>query len=212
MITPLTTSQIGNTDFTMSMIIDNMVSVIGSIIKAYAETENHPFRANNISQTVNIANKGLIPAVDSANKPIVGLYGAIRDAATGEELTRKSPQVVKSIVENTDTQLKGTYFYYARSGERLYHTVANAVIDVITFSADTEMTQVAANANIPVPDACFDLAWTGLVASLMVDDEYVQQAAAHGQYFSNGLQSMKLGQTDFGAAPRVASAANTAAD
>jgi hypothetical protein len=200
---PLTTTQIGNTDFTYGMIQDNLVSVIGSIVRAYAETENHPFRAFNISQTANIAHKGLIPVANSSSKPIVGVLGAIRDAVTGEELTKKSVQVVRSIVADTGGQLKGTYYYYARVGDRLYHTVANAVIDVCAFSASDELTSVGADGNAPIPDACLDLAWTGLVASLMVDDEYVQQASVHGQYFSNGLAMMKQGQVDFGTAPKV---------
>src|SRR5688500_18644365 len=78
---PLTATQIGNTDFTISMISDHLVAVVGRIVRTYASVPGHPYRANNLSQTANIADKGVIPAINSAGKSIVGVYGAIRNAS-----------------------------------------------------------------------------------------------------------------------------------
>jgi hypothetical protein len=200
---PLTVTEIGNTDFTLAMIRDNLVSVIGRVVRAYSSVPNHPFRAFNLSQTTNIAHKGVIPSVNSAAKPIVGVYGAIRNVLTGEPMTKQPAQIIKTIVGNTNGRLKGTYDYYDIVGERLYHTAANAVIDVCTFDANDELTAIGANGNAPIPDSCLDLAWTGLVASLMIDDEYSGQAQIHGQYFESAIEAMRSGATNFAPAPQL---------
>lgn len=198
---PLTATQVGNTDFTFSMLGDSLVAVLGRIVRAYASVPGHPFRTYNTSQTANIANKGAIPSVNSASKPIVGVYGAIRNASTGEAMTEQPIQIIRTIVDDTDNRLKGTYDHYKIVDGRLYHTATNAIIDVCTFSASDELVAFAANGNATIPDACLDLAVSGLVASLMIDDEFVAQASIHGQYFENCLAEMRNGAASFAPAP-----------
>ena len=198
---PLTTTQIGSTDFTLGMIKDNLVGVIGRIVKTYASVPGHPFRSYNVSATSNIAHKGLIPSTNSSSVPIIGVYGAIRDATTTEVLTEQPVQIIKTIVDNTDSQLKGQYYYYKLVSDRLYHTRTNVTIDVCTFSASDELTAIGANGNAPIPDALLDVAAAGLVASLIVDDEFVQQATFYGNYFENCLAEMRGGATAFLPAP-----------
>lgn len=184
---------------------DAVVDVVGRIIRTYAGVPNHPFRSYNVSQTSNIAHKGLIPSTNSSSVPIVGTYGAIRDATTGEECTEQPIQVIKTIVDNTDTRLKGTYYYFKQVSERLWHTRTNVVIDVCTFSASDELTSVGANGNAPIPDACLDMAVAGLVAQYVIDDEYTNQAAFYGNYFEKCLGEMANGATTFAPAPVLVS-------
>lgn len=201
MTTPLTATQIGNTDFTISMLSDLLVAVVGRIVRSYAMVPNHPFRTNNVSQTANIAHKGLIPSVNSASKPIVGVYGAIRNSTTGEVMTEAPVQIIRSIIDNTDSRLKGTYDYYAQMGDRLEHTAANAVIDVCTFDTVTELAAIAANGAAPIPDALLDVASSGLVASLVIDDEFVSQSQLHAAYFERCLEEMRTGVSGFMPSP-----------
>lgn len=197
---PLTTTQIGNTDFTFSVIKDSLVSVIGTIIRAYASVPNHPFRSYNISQTANIAHKGLIPSTDSASAPIVGVYGAIRDATTFEECTEQPIQIINSIVDGDDGLLL-EHYYFKQVSDRLWHTRTNVVMDVCTFSASDELTAISANGDAPVPDAVLDLCWTGLVSTLFVDDEFLNQAEKCERYFQASLVDISQGKTSFAPAP-----------
>lgn len=198
---PLTATQIGNTDFTLSMLKDRLVAVVGRIVRTYASVPGHPFRTANLSQTASIAHKAVIPAVNSASKEIVGVYGAIRNASSGEAMTEQPVQIIKTIVDNTDGRLKADYDYFKIVGDRLYHTADNAIIDVCTFDAGDEFTAIGANGNAPIPDACLDIAASGLTASLMIDDEYVSQASVHGNYFENCLAEMRNGAAAFAPAP-----------
>ena len=116
---PITATQLGSPDFPFSNIKDALVSVIGRIIRAYASVPNHPFRTYNLSQTDDIAHKGLIPSVDSAGKPIIGVYGAIRDSSDGEALTEMPEQIISGLVTNPDTFLKGDYYGYKIVSDRL---------------------------------------------------------------------------------------------
>lgn len=208
---PLTTTQIGSTDFTLGMINDALVATVGRIIRTYANVPNHPFRNFNLSQTSNIANKAALPSVNSASKPIVGVYGVFRDAVTGTALTLQPVQVVRTITDNTDTFLKKSYFHYCLTGDRIEHTVANAVADVVTFSASDELTAIAANGNAPIPDACLDVAVMGLIASLFIDGEFLDQTAAAGQYFERALADMPQGKTTFAPAPNFTASADPVA-
>jgi len=202
MTSPLTSTQIGTTDFTISMIIDSMLAAVGRIVRAYASTPNHPFRTYNLSQTANIANEAVIPSVNSTSKPIVGVYGAIKDSTTADPLTEQPIHIIQTIVDDTDNFLKGEYFYYKIVGERMYHTRTNVTIDVCTFDLTTELAAVAAG-NAPIPDACLDIAVMGLVASLFIDDEFTGQAQMAAQYFENALSEMMTGKTQILPAPTL---------
>lgn len=198
---PLTTTQIGTTDFTYSMLKDALVGVVGRIIRTYASVPGHPFRDFNISQTANIAHKGLIPSTNSLSVPIVGVYGAVRDSSTGEALTEQPLQIIKTIVDDTDGFLKGEYYFFKIVSDRLFHTRTNVVIDVCTFSASDQLTAITNNGDAPLPDALLDVAVAGLVAALVVDDEFVNQASLFSNYFENCLAEMKNGTTAFLPAP-----------
>src|SRR5262249_46783771 len=94
----------------------------------------------------------------------------------GEILTKMPVQIIQTIVENPDVQLKGNYYHYDIVDDRLHHTRTKAVIDVVTFSASDIRTSLSATLNdanvAPIPDACLDMAWTGLVSTLFIDDEF----------------------------------------
>lgn len=205
---PMTASQIGTVDFPLVAIQDAVLSSVGRIIRTYANIKSHPFRLFNLSQTAGIAHKGTIPSTNSTSKPIAGAYGAIRDASTGDVLTEQPKQIIETIAANTDNFLKGSYFYYKIIDGRLYHTRTSAVIDVVTFDIATERTAIAINGNVPLPDACFDIAWAASVAMLMIDSTFADQASMHESYVQNQLNSMASGAVDFPAAPALINTTN----
>jgi len=162
---PLTTTQIGNTDFTLAMIQDALVNTVGRIVRAYASVPTHPYRAFNLSQTSALASGALIPSTNSASKPIVGVYGAIR-SNSGDVMTEQPLQIIQTIIDNTDGFLQGTYNHFKIVDGRLIHTATTATIDVCTFSASDELTSIGVNGNAPIPDALLDVAVAGLLGWL----------------------------------------------
>lgn len=195
--TPLTAVQIGSVEFPITALQDAAIGAVARLVRAYAQIRNHPFRTFNLSQTDTIANLGLIPSVDSNDKPIVGVYGAIRNASTGAIMTEQPKQIIETIVG--DSQLKQTYNYFKIIDGRLYCT-ANAKIDVVTFDEATERGNLAAG-DTPLPDALFDAAWAAMAATLFRDDAYVSQAQMLNSYVEQTIAEMRGGAVNFLPAP-----------
>lgn len=201
---PLTSTQIGTVEFTFSMLKDLTVSAVGRVIRAYASVSNHPFRTYNLSQTANVADKGVIPSTNSAGLSIVGVYGAIRDASTGETMTEHPEQEIDRIRRRTTAgTLLGAYYYYKIVGDRLRHTRTNAVVDVCTFDLDTEYANFVANGDAPLPDAVMDIVVDALCAKLFKDDAFTQQAALCANYVENAIADIRQGATSFAPAPTL---------
>jgi hypothetical protein len=198
---PLTITQLGSRDFNFSLIKDICVAVLGEIVEAYASVINHPFRVRNLSQTSDIAHKGSIPSIDSSTRPIVGVYGVVRDVATNEVMTKQPLQVIQTIVDDTDNFLKRNYYYYDIVDRIIYHTQTNVNIDVCTFSASDELGVIASNGNIPVPDACLAMAVDGIAARMIVDDEFFTQAQVFNSYYQAGLALYRSGGMVYQPAP-----------
>ncbi len=197
MTSPLTSTQIGDSNFTISMIIDKLVGTVGQIVQAYAGVPGHPFRAFNVSQTANLANGAAKPSVNSAARPIVGVPGAVRDTTTSILLKRQPIQSIESIIAGiADGSLTGTYHYYDFVEDRIYHTRTNVVMDVCTWDATVELAAVAAG-NAPIADACLPIAVAGLVSVLVLDDEFVAQASLFRNYFETALADTRAGKSQF---------------
>lgn len=202
MTSPLTATQIGNTNFTISMIIDKMLGVVGQIVAAYASVPGHPFRAFNLSQTASLANGAAKPSVNSASRPIVGAFGTVRDATSSAICKKKSAQLIESLLIGVaDGSVTGTYHYYDWFEDRIVHTRTNVVVDVCTWDLTVELAAVAANGNAPLPDAAMPVAVAGLVSELIVDDEFTQQAAIFRNYFEGTLSDIRTGKAQFAPAP-----------
>lgn len=198
---PLTIAQLGTRDFPFSYIKDLCVAVVGEIIEAYSSVSNHPFRINNLSVTAALANKAQIPAVNSANKPVVGVYGAIKDSSDGGALTKQPFKLIQTMVDNTDTFLKGEYYYFDIIDRIIYHTRPTVVIEVCTFSASDELTAIGANGNVPLPDAILACAVDGISARMIIDDEFASQSQIFAQYYATGLAGMRAGSQNYTPAP-----------
>ena len=203
--TPLTSVQVGSVDFPLTNLQDAAISAVARLVRAYANIGGHPFRRYNTSQTASISNNGLIPSVDSASKPIVGVYGAVRNASTGAVMTEQPKQIIELIVG--DAQLKKTYNYFKIIDGRLSCTAA-AQIDVVTFDEPTERAKFAADGNTPLPDALFDAAWAAMAAILINDDSFAGQAQTFEAHVQNVIGEMRGGAVSFMSAPeQIGSAA-----
>jgi len=200
---PLTTTQVGKTDFNFTAIKDACISSVARLVRAYANVSGHPFRNTNLTQSAAISHKGLLPSTDSSGYSIVGTYGAIRDTSSGNICTEQPVQIIDTIVSDTGDFLKDSYYYYKIAGERIYHTCSSVTIDVVTFDEAKERTAIDNNGNTPLPDALFDAAWLGVVALLVRDDEFTNQAQAAEVYVANVINEIRNGASSFLPAPTL---------
>lgn len=200
---PLTAAQIGSVDFPFSTIQRAALSAVGRVYRLIANLKSHPFRNQNLSQTAEIESGEVIPGTNAAGVKIVGAYGAIREAATGKILTEQPEQLFDSIARSLeDGSLKRGVRYYKIAGERLYHTVEAATIDVVAFDFASQQTAMnAANGETPIPDALFDVVWCAALAFLVTDDSYLQQAAMAESYVQGELNQLAAGAISFKPAP-----------
>lgn len=201
--TPLTATQVSNSaDFPLSPIKDAIIATVGKIVRAYANVSDHPFRTE--TQTANIANKGAIPKLDSGGKKIVGVFGAIRDASTGNVLTEQPVQLIRSInTSKLSGHLKDSYFHHKIIGKRLEHTVANAVIDVQVWDEPTERVLINAQGSCSLDDSLFDAVVMGTVSILVIDDSYAAQSSLAANYVDGVLAEIKQGASTFLPAPTM---------
>lgn len=198
-VNPLTATQIGSAEFPFTVIQKNVIAAVGRIVRTYASHKNHPFRANNTSQTSALSPGDAIPSANSAGKSIVGVYGAVRNGTT--VLTRQPKQIIESINRSTR---KGDDRYYDFVDGYIVHTEPSVTIDVITFDIATELTAMnAASGASPLPDSCLDIAWCAALASMVTDDAYVAQAQACEGYVKNALMEMMQGAVTFNPPPEV---------
>ncbi len=203
---PLTATQIGSVEFPFTSITRAVLSAVGRIVRTYANIKNQPLRLFNQSLTANIAHLGTIPNVNSANKPIVGVYGAFVDASDGKILTEEPLQIINSILRSkTDGSLKREYYHYCLQDGIICHTRTNVKGKVVTFDLTTEKTAiVTANGLSPLPDSCFDVGWMAALANLFTDSAYLNQASLCENYVQNCLAEMKNGAVSFSPAPEFA--------
>lgn len=198
-VNPLTSAQIGSVDFPFPVIQKSVLSAVARIVRTYAGVKNHPFRTFNTSQTASLASGASVPSVSAASKPIIGVYGAVKDGSV--VLTRQPKQIIDSLNRSTR---KGEDYYYEIIDGIILHTRSTVTIDVITFDIATEQTAISASSGLsPLPDACLDIAWAAALVGLITDDSYMSQAQAFESYVQGQLAAMAQGATTFAAPPEV---------
>lgn len=208
---PVSSAQVGSVEFPYITIKRAALAAAVRITRTYASVKNHPFRLFNLSYTANIANKATIPAVNAVGDEIIGVYGNILDVITSEPLTEQPKQIIDSINRSTaDSSLKRSYFYYTIEGGRIYHTVNNVKIEVVTYNLVTEDAKIGqlADQSSTVPDACFDISWMAALTFLFADESYQNQAALCNNYVNTELAKMVNGATSFDPAPEFVLSAN----
>jgi hypothetical protein len=206
---PLTAAQIGSVDFPFTTIQRNVLAGVARLVRSYANLKSHPFRNFNASQTASLASGAVIPSVNASNLPIVGAYGAITDATTGDLLTETPIQIIEPLIRSkADGSLRKDYFGYKIAGNRIYHTRDAVKIDVVTFDMAGELVKMnAASGLSPLADALYDLAFSAALALCVSDDAYFSQAQKYDSYVQGELVNMANGAITFKPAPEMVNTA-----
>lgn len=191
---PLTSSSFDSAIIPQTKMIDAMLSAEAGLVLAVLSTDNHPWRAAFLDTTATLAYGDPIPAVGAGGGTVVGAYGAVRDASSGEPCTRNELEQIRDRVINPNSMWKIDVFWYAINDRRLYHTRTGAVVDVCTYDRPDALT-LDLTTDILLPDVLVPAYVDGALAECVRDDEFVQQASLFGGMYTAWINGIKQGLT-----------------
>lgn len=188
---PLTSANFQSSIIPFTGLKDKMLGGQEDVISIVASTGDHPWRAFIETQTTSLPYGSLV-STNSAGVPVIGSWGDVRDAVSGQPCTKNELRQIQDRVINPGNMWLISVYWYARSDQRIYHTVANVIIDVVAYvrpDADT----LDLTAAILLPD---DAAAAIINAALMRcirDDEFMAQSARFGELFNAWVSQVKAG-------------------
>lgn len=195
-VSPLTTTQVVDADFSFTPIKDAILLAETKLAHAIANVGNHPWRRVLNGITASIANQGIIPSTDASSNPIVGIYGAVKDASDGLTCTEMPLEVIQRRVRNANSFYRTPVYYYKIDGVRIVHTRTNVTIDVCVYNHTTQQTAINTLTNsMLLPDALEEALVCGAVSYLVRDDAFSAQAVLYRNYFQDTLAMIARGLT-----------------
>lgn len=197
---PLTTTQadspVYNLAFVQDVVIDThgrLALEIASVVDPITGIGCHPWRAFFDDVTASIAHEGALPTVGSGGSTIIGAFGRPYDAAnTDQFLMPASIERVSAYKNNTGIYTNNPYLYHVNGG-KVYHTTTNVVFDVCVYERSAQVTAVAANGNITLPDVLADALVFGSVANILIEDEYAAQVGVYAAYYLETIRAIRAG-------------------
>lgn len=174
--------------FPVESIQDAILNAVAHFAQVIAETANHPWRVYFLTVTGNLADKAAIPSAVSS-KPIIGVYGEVRDSSDGRHCSPKNVSMIERII-----RLAYDDYYFAIVGGKIRHTRTNVVMDVCTYDAATERAALAAG-NMILPDPLEPAVVAHALSQLVVTDEYAGQAGYYGGFASGVADQIRNGLT-----------------
>lgn len=177
--------------FSFNFLKDKMLNAQESLFLALASTATNPLRKFIESQTATLAYGDQI-AVNAAGLPVVGAYGAARDAETGRVLTLNEIEDIQLRVENPNSMFKLQVYQYALVGDRIFPTVTGTIVDVCAYERP-DADALDLTSDILLPDVLGEAIVQGAIGSCFRDDEYMDQAAAARSIHNQWLIALHKG-------------------
>lgn len=190
---PLTAANFQSTVFPFSDALASILWAEQQIAAAVADTGNSSLRSYLASRTANILNGGRIPSVDENGVPIIGIYGAVKDATSGRVYYPKALAEIERRVENPTTFWVVPVYFYRQIGTSIYHTGTNVKLDVCVYDSAVQQAAIAADGEILFP-TLEPLYVDGMLSRDIRDDEFMAQTAVYNGYFQNGLAAIRQGE------------------
>ncbi len=201
---PLTTTQIESSIFPYSAIKDAILDTEGKLAWAVADTRAHPWRQYFSDQTAALGSPETLPSQSGSGAPIIGAWGEVTDESNGLVCSEMPLDVVRRMLIQITTgySVIPLYWFNITAG-RITHTRNNVNIYCCVYNRATQATALTGNGNILLPDALAQAYVAGTVATLVRDDEFVQQSQVYRDYFNNALDSISKGLTLVNSAPQL---------
>lgn len=193
---PLTTANFDGAVFPYTAVCDAVLSSLGRIAQAIADTKKHPFRRS-FADTATVANNAQMPLIGASLNPIIGVYGDV--TLSGVLFMPSSMEEVARYQRKASANyLRGNInLYYISDTGFLYATrgAVNLVVECCSYSRTAQQLLLAAHGNIPLPDSLEDLLVAGAIASLNRDGQSADVDGRFGQWFVSALAMIQGGAT-----------------
>lgn len=184
----------GSAVFPFRFLLDKILNAQEALFLALAFTPANPLRGFIESQTDALP-YGAPILVNSASLPIVGAYGAVRDAESGEPCTLNELEQIR--LRHQASWMVLQVYEYAILDKRIYHTreEAGVIVDVCAYTRpDTDTLDLTSD--ILLPDILGPAIVQGAISECFRDDEYTEQAAQAGVIYSGWLTALKAGLSE----------------
>ena len=192
---PLVVSDFQSSIFPMSAIRDAILNAEQRLATAIADTGNHPWRSNILSETALLASGSLMPAVDVNGVSIIGIYGSVLDGADTTIVCTEQPMEVLRRRQLAPSLWIVPAYNYKMDGNGIVHTRTSVKVQVCVYDYQAQQAAFDANDDMLLPDTLAEALICGGVAGLVRDDEFMQQAAHYAQYFTATEQTIRAGLT-----------------
>lgn len=144
--------QIVSESFPAQSMWDILTGVENEIATAVASDQDSVLRSS-IQDIVTVTSGNRIPATGDSGGSIIGVWGQVRDADSGLELTPGLDEDEIRAISQHPTLYKTAYYSYVLRPPRIYATVTNVEIDVCTFDYTDRAEDIAANETLLFPMA-----------------------------------------------------------
>jgi len=179
----------GSSVFSFLFLKQKMLNSQEGLFMALASTATNPLRGFIESQTASLVYGNPI-LTNAAGQPVVGAFGVVRDAENGQPLTLNEIEDIRIRVQSSWMILD--VYQYAFIGNRVYPTRPEVIVDVCGYErpdADT----LDLTTDILLPDVLGSAIVQGAIAECYRDDEYLEQAARAGEFYTAWVKALTSG-------------------
>lgn len=178
---------------------------------AIADTANHPWRSSMLSVTDALADADNIPPVETGGRRIIGVLGAVFDAADDHEcLEAELDEIMRIRRLQTAGVLTLPVYLYRTDGQRIRHTRTGVTIEVCYYDRDVRLAAFGTNANMLLPDVLEFPIVARAVSILTKETAFADQAQVYDKYATNALIRIREGLTSVGSKSVPVSAGGSA--
>lgn len=182
----------GSSIFPFNAIRDAIIECEGKLATVISLSTNKTLRAFISSFTSPLNSGDPLPSLDVNGVPIVGNFGAVRDAANQLIVCKRHP--VAEVERRNLGAASGLWLLsgamFALASNTILHTQDSVILECCVYSATTQTDTFDANGPILLPDSLAEAYIQGACAMLVRDDEFTQQAQQYAAYFATTLASI----------------------
>lgn len=188
---PLTSANFQSSIFPFGFLKDKILNAQENLFMPLASTATNPLRPFIESQT-DALTYGAQITVNAAGLPVVGAYGAVRDAESSRVLTLNEIEDIQLRVENPNSMFRVQVYQYAIVGDRVFPTTEEVIVDVCAYERP-ESDSLDLTASIMLPDILGPAMVQGAIAECYRDDEYLEQSGRATDFYGRWVQALQGG-------------------
>lgn len=184
---PLTSANFQSTIFPFTAIKGAVLNAEEKLAQRIANNADDPLRQYMANVTANLASPSTLPSLSTDSKPIIGIWGAVRDASSGIVCSQMPLDLVRR--RSSATTMVLPVWWFNITGGRIEHTRTNVVIECCVYSRTDQLAIFDADGDILLADALEPDYISEALAILVRDDEFMEQA----KLYATRAQSSPIG-------------------